>query len=297
VTSAIHDLGYKRYVGTRRASSTRWRVIARHQLATAWKGWWRWKLSAVMSVIVAGVASVFIFVVSDKLFGGFDRNFTFASAALPFTFGIYCPIAFVASLTVGAPIIAGDVQSGAFVFYFARSTRPIDYLAGKLVGYGIVVASIIALGPALVATMRVALSTTRDTHELVSQLVLIPKAFGVGLLATLAYTTIPLGFSALVGKRSYALGLWAAYYVVVGGVFVGIGFSGNLGWLAALDVATALKSIADNVFGFPLGMGARATDLSTYACVISILGQSALALAVVYWKLSTSQKAGVGGAT
>jgi hypothetical protein len=299
VSSAIHDLGYKRYVGTRRASSTRWRVIARHQLASAWKGWWRWKLAALLAVIPAIVAAVWIFLLADKLslLTGGRVPVTLADGALPMTFGGYCSIAFVASLTVGASIIAGDVQSGAFVFYFARSTRPIDYLAGKLVGYAIVIASIIALGPVLVAIMRVALSTTRDTHELVAHLALIPEALGVGLLATLAYTAIPLGFSALVKKRSQALGLWAAYYILVGSVLAAVGLVGGLGWLASLDVATALKAIADAVFDLPALMGPKHVGIPISACVISIVGQSALALGIVYWKLSTSQKAGVGGAT
>jgi hypothetical protein len=298
VSSAIHDLGYKRYVGTRRASSTRWRVIARHQLASAWKGWWRWKLAALLALIPAVVAAVWIFVFANEL-SSLTRGavpVTLADAALPMTFGSYCAIAFVASLTIGAGIIAGDVQSGAFVFYFARSTRPIDYLLGKLAGYAIVIASIIALGPMLVAIMRVVLSGTHDTHALVHQLVVVPEALGVGLLATLAYASIPLGFSALVRKRSHALGLWAAYYILYGNILVATGIAGNKHWLAALDVATALKSIADRLFGVPL-LGSHALDVPITACVISVVGQSAAALAIVYWKLSTSQKAGVGGAT
>ena len=48
----IHDLGYKRYVGSRRAVSTRWTVIMRHQIATAWAGWWRYKLWLVAAFLV-----------------------------------------------------------------------------------------------------------------------------------------------------------------------------------------------------------------------------------------------------
>ena len=41
-TGQIHDLGYKRYVGERRARDTRWTVIMRHQVSTGWKTWWRY---------------------------------------------------------------------------------------------------------------------------------------------------------------------------------------------------------------------------------------------------------------
>lgn len=298
MTSAIHDLGYKRYAGTRRATSTRWRVIARHQLAAAWKSWWRWKLVIALSLIPTIVAAVFIFVSTNTIVGGLSRghSVTFSAWALPMTFGLYCSIAFVASLVLGATIIAGDVQNGAFIFYFARSTRPIDYLLGKLVGYGLVIASVVALGPMIVAIMRVALSTSHDLSEVLSQVVIVPETLALGLLATLAYTAIPLGFSAMVANRRYALGLWAAYYLVVGSIATGIGVVGNLGWLAALDVSTALKSLANRLFDMPAVMGNQfAVPVS--AAVISLVAQSAIAIALVYWKLSTAQKAGVGGAT
>ena len=36
--AAIHDLGYKRYVGTRRPQSTRWRVLVKNVVSTSWRG-------------------------------------------------------------------------------------------------------------------------------------------------------------------------------------------------------------------------------------------------------------------
>ena len=48
-------------------------------------------------------------------------------------------------------MIAGDMQSGAFTFYFARSTRPIDYVLGKLGGLGVLVAGLVFVFPVIVA--------------------------------------------------------------------------------------------------------------------------------------------------
>jgi hypothetical protein len=298
--SAIHDLGYKRYAGTRRPTSTRWRVIARHQLSTAWKSWWRWKLITVLTLIPIVVAAVWIFVLSDKISGfggrGASISITLADAALPTTFASFCSIAFVASVVMGTSIIAGDLQSGAFVFYFARSTRPIDYLLGKLVGYGVVIASVLAAGPLIVAIMHVALTTTNDTSALLDQLVVVPEALGLGLLGALAYTAIPLGFSALVGNRRYALGLWAAYYLIVSNIATGVGAAGNLGWLKAIDLKNSLVALANHAFHMPTVLDGK-LDVPTTAAVISLVVQSAIALGFVYYKLSTAQKAGVGGAT
>jgi ABC-2 type transport system permease protein len=294
VTSAIHDLGYKRYAGARRAASTRWRVIMRHQIASAWAPRWRYKPAVAIAVIVTVIAIAFIFIATDQNVVHLtrDRSLTFANGALPFSFAFYCQAAFLASLTVGAGIVAGDVASGAFVFYFVRSTRPIDYLLGKLAGYGLLVGCLFVIGPVLVAVMRIALSGATDLHAMVPQLVLVPKALAVGALATLGYTAIPLGISALVPNRRYALGLWAAYYLIAGSAASLLAITMKLPALGALDLATAVKSVAYQVLDLPLP-----SIVPLVPAVISIVLQSGLAIALMYWKLSTAQKAGVGGST
>ena len=294
MSSAIHDLGYKRYAGTREATSRRWRVIMRHQVATAWRTWWRWKLALALAVITTIVGAVLIFVTTDKTVNmlSHGRAITLANLALPATFAYYGLAAFVASLVVGASIIAGDLQSGAFVFYFARSTRPVDYLLGKLAGYGIVIGSMTVIGPVLVALMRVGLSGAQDVSALAPQLLLVVKAIGLGLLSTLAYTAIPLGFSSLVSTRGYAIALWATFYLVVGSILSGIALGLHIPWLAALDFAAALKSLGYQTFDMALDF-----QIPVPIALISILGQSAIAIAIAYWKLSTAQTAGVGGAT
>jgi len=70
----------------------------------------------------------------------------------------YCPIGFITSLFVCASTVAGDVQSGAFTFYFARSVRPRDYVIGKLAGLTILLSLIMLAGPFLLAAVRLALS-------------------------------------------------------------------------------------------------------------------------------------------
>ena len=47
----IHDLGYQRYIGARRATGTRWRVVMNNQIGTSWKTWWRFKSSLGLAVI------------------------------------------------------------------------------------------------------------------------------------------------------------------------------------------------------------------------------------------------------
>ena len=126
MTGRIHDLGYQRYVGARRSPSTRWQVITRHELANAWKTWWRYKLVVAFIVIATFVFGGVMYWgtgVASKvalLRGGVIAT---VDAALPQSMEFYCRIAFYASLTIGAATIAGDLQTGAFTFYFARSGR------------------------------------------------------------------------------------------------------------------------------------------------------------------------------
>src|SRR5688500_14705104 len=120
----IHDLGYKRYLGTRRDQSTRWRVIARDQIASAFKFWWRCKAALGLAAIVTAIAGGMMLFASDRKSSlGRAQGFVMQliDTALPESIIWYCRAGFVVSLTIGATVVASDVQSGAFTFYFARS--------------------------------------------------------------------------------------------------------------------------------------------------------------------------------
>ena len=297
--SAIHDLGYKRYAGERQEASQRWRVIMRHQISSAWKGFWLYKVWLILAIMVVVVAAAFIFIATDKQWH-LGRGVTerLADLALPLAFDWFGKIAFILSLRIGASVIAGDMQSGAFVFYFARSTRPIDYMIGKIAGYGILVGIILVGGPFLVAAMRVGLAGYEDTSHLIGQLWLLLETIAVGALATLVYTVIPLGFSAMIANKRYALGVWAAWYLIAGPIAMGIGMITK--WpLGALDIATSVKVITGNMPDIPHGpmMSMNSLGLSTTACLVSLFAQVALMIIIMMTQLNYAQRSGVGGAT
>jgi hypothetical protein len=247
----IHDLGYKRYVGSRRAVSTRWTVIMRHQIATAWTGWWRYKVWLVAAFLITAVSSVLLYTLGDRLFrriGGFGGVLTrFVDGILPDSTIWYCKAGFLVSLAISATVVAGDLQSGAFTFYFARSMRPRDYVLGKL-----------------------------------------------GALGTLIYTAIPLGFSALIANRRHAMAVWAAYYLLVGWLALGLSLLTTPA-LAALDLASALHAVSLHLFG--LQAVGRGSDPPTSAALIAILGHAAIAIGLVIWRVRLAQRTGVGGAS
>ena len=293
----IHDLGYKRYVGSRRSRDTRWTVVMRHQIATGWKTWWRFKIWLVFGVLATGIPAALLYVFSTsvlRMFRGLGSGGApFIDAILPLSLTWYCKIGFVASLFLAAPAVAGDLQSGAFTFYFARSVRPRDYVLGKLAGLGLLISLIMLAGPLVLASARLGLSD--DFDQLVALLPILPKALAIGALGTLIYAAVPLGFSALISRRGHAMAMWTAYYVVISNLvfLISLATSPVLG---ALDLPSALQAVALQLFDLRMG-GRRVVDIPLDAALVSILGHAAIAIALVFWRVRAAQRTGVGGAS
>jgi hypothetical protein len=293
----IHDIGYKRYVGSRRSVGTRWTVIMRHQIATGWKTWWRFKVWLVLAVLATGIPAALLYVFSNsvlRMFKGFGANSApFIDTILPLSLVWYCKIGFLASLFLAVPTVAGDIQSGAFTFYFARSLRPRDYVIGKLAGLGALVSLIMLVGPVLLAGARLGLSDNLD--QLIALLPTLPKALAIGALGTLIYTAVPLGFSAVLSNRGYAIALWVAYYVVFSNMVVLLSLVTSP-TLAALDLPSALQAVALHLFDLQNG-GRRSMEIPATVALASILGHASIAIGLVFWRVRSAQRTGVGGAS
>ena len=290
----IHDLGYKRYVGTRRALGTRWTVIMRHQLSAAWRGWWGFKIWLVGALMITAIGAGVMYLATNKtlqmLAGMGGRQVSFADGALAILLPWYGRIGMVVGVFLGSTVVAGDVQSGAFTFYFARSMRPRDYLLGKLAGLMILMALLMFVGPVLLAVLRLGLC--QSTDEVIQTLPILAKAAAVGVLGTLIYAVVPLGFSALIANRRYAMALWVAYYVVIGGMaaVAGVFIQPVLG---ALDLSTALSAVTLRLFEFRM-LGRHAVDIPLGAALLSIFAHCAAAIAIVLWRVRGAQH-GIGG--
>lgn len=292
----IHDLGYKRYLGSRRSLGTRWTVIMRHQLTTAWKGWWRFKVWLICAVLVTVVTAVLLYTLQGQLFprlgaaGGFVTRFI--DGLLPDSTRWYCKVGFIVSLTISGTVVASDVRSGAFTLYFARSLRPRDYVLGKLAGLAALLSLIMLAGPLVLAGVRLGLSD--NLTQLIALLPTLYKLLAIGGLGILIYAVIPLGFSALIPNPRYALALWATYYLVVGSI------AWALGWItpevAALDLPSALHAVSLHLFDLHM-LGRRNPEPSTLAALVSILGHAAIAVALVIWRVRNAQQTGVGGSS
>lgn len=294
-TGTIHDLGYRRYEGPRRSDGARWRVIARHQIAIAWKTWWRFKAPLGLAVITMAIAGGMTMFASERK-SSLGRAQFFAQrlidTALPEAMIWFCRVGFLASLTLGATIIATDLQTGAFGFYFARSTRPRQYVVGKLVGLCALVAVITLAGPLVLALLR--LGVADDFDEVKALLPILPKTLAVGALATLAYASVPLAFSSLLPNRRHALALWAAFYLIFGAMAYALAHVASPA-IGALDLPRAVQAVAFHLFELDFPDKDPAIPLD--AALGSLLGYSAISIAVIAAQVRRAQHSGVGGAS
>jgi hypothetical protein len=246
--------------------------------------------------MATAVAAGFLYLTSGKLFrmlGSLSGEAVrFADGILPLSTLWYCKIGFLISLTIGSTVVAGDLQSGAFTFYFARSVRPRDYVIGKLVGLGVLLALIMLGGPLLLAGLRLGLSD--DLAQLIELLPVVWKALAIGGLGTLIYAVVPLGCSALIASRRYAMALWAAYYLLIGSMAQGIGRATTPA-IAAIDLAASLNAVSLNLFD--LRLTGRLPAIPTSAALISIAVHTAVAIGAIFWRVRRAQQTGVGGSS
>jgi ABC-2 type transport system permease protein len=293
--AAIHDLGYKSYVGTRRPQRTRYRVIVKNLMSHAWRGWWRMKIWVGSAAIATVVVGALMYLSKDEIFKALERQglrLNFADALLPMSFTWYTKIGFILTLTVGAVVVANDLRAGAFEFYFSRPVRPVDYVLGKIGGLFLMMATVLLIGPLLLALFRIGISDTTD--ELVANLVLVPKTLLVGTVATLAYAVAPLAFSAISARSRHTMAAWAAFYLVAGTIAAAIAHGTDQPDLGAFDIPTAVTGFAFAIFDVSF-FGSDRMQPSIEACAAVLALYGAAGVGLVFWRVRRAQRAGMGG--
>jgi len=295
--AVIHDLGYKRYVGNRRAQSTRWRVISGNVLRSAWRGWWRLKIWMILVFVETVSFGAVLYVSQDKVFErivGQAGQVLVADALLPYTYtAMFFPfLGFIVSISLAAGAIARDLDAGAFEFYFSRPVRPFDYLAGKLVGLVAILWLVVGAGPLLLSLLRLGLA--ENGAEAARAGVAVAKVAAIGGVAAFAFASIALGFSALSRNRKHTIAIWAGYYLIAGTVLALVASKIGVPTLAALDVKNAIGGMSMGFFDFGFQGRGPAPSLAGSMGGLGLLSAAALGLA--YWRVALAEKAGLGGA-
>jgi ABC-type transport system involved in multi-copper enzyme maturation permease subunit len=291
----IYDLGYKRYLGTRRAQSTRWQVITRDQIAQAWRKWWRWKLWLGFSLLTtAVVAGILVFTKTGRV-GELTMGGEFVQVVdelVVLSVRYYTFWCFLTTLTVGCGVIANDLRSGAFTFYFARPVRPLDYVLGKLIALFLVQAAVMLVPMVVLSLVRVGLS--KHVDEAVHNLRYIPKALLIGSLGSLAYASLSLALSSMFPKPWLNIAVWCGFYFVGSSMIAGIGQATHHEDLGVVDPVFALQSLAFRIHGIDGTINGREVGSMLAACIglaVMIIG----GIAFSYWRVKGAAHKGIGG--
>lgn len=286
----VHDLGYKRYSGSRKPQSSRYRVIGTKLVSIAWRGWWRMKLWIIGAALTAFIITVLMYVsegVSRFMRAG--QELPLSDALLPMSFQFFEISAFALSMTVLASVVANDMRTGAFEFYFSRPVRARDYVLGKVMGAILVMGMVLFLGPVILSVIRVGLA-----EDFAGSLHLIPRAALVGTLATLVYAVMPLMFSSISGNRLHTVPAWGAFYFLTT-ILVPV-ISRRTGFLAleALDIPRSIHTLAYAVFDVVPMFGAERP--SAWVAVGGLCGYTVVGLIILYARVAAAEKRGMGGA-
>jgi ABC-2 type transport system permease protein len=296
--AAIHDLGYKRYLGTRRPQSSRWRVLVRNVVSTSWRGWWRmkaWMVGCAMATVVFG-AWMYItrdVLVQELMRRGVNMQWADLDVLLPMSFRAYRWFGFILACATAAAAVARDMSAGAFEFYFSRPVRPLDYMLGKMIGATLVMAAALLAGPILLALFRVGLS--RNLDEVLPALVFVPRMALVGCIAAVAYAVVALAFSSLSTRARITVAMWVGFYLLFGGTVEAMAAAMSAPDLAALSLPRAVEGLAFGVMQMRVPDGLSRITPGVALSYASLLAHIAVGLIVLHLQVRRAERAGLGG--
>lgn len=287
----VHDLGYKRYEGVRRPQSMRYRTILLQVVASSWRGFWHmkaWVITAVLTTFTMGTIMYLSEGLSSLMRGG--QKLAIAEALLPMSFQFYALSVLPLSFMVLAVMVANDLRTGAFEFYFARPVRTRDYVLGKLGGAALIVGALTFAGPLLLSLFRLGLV---GADRFAATLPLVTRTAVIGVVATLVHATVPVAFSAISSRKRYTLAAWAIFYFVVGKIAPVIGHEAGIEELGLLDISHAVTAFAYEIYDVAPLTGP--TLPSGWTALAALAGYVAVSVAVVYWRVARAERAGMGG--
>ncbi len=238
----LHDVGYRRWAGTRSAGAWRWWVIAVTGTRLAWKSSWlrRMLLFAWLPSLIWAIGffiyeqflrqqpdSVDALVWFIHTFGGSTgpyeevvqqirddplsaRHLVWSALLMLF---FRAPQALLMVMVVGLvapPLISQDVRSRAFIIYFSRPLSPFQYMLGKACVIWAYVASMTCLPALCLYLLGVLLSPDPAVVALTWDLPL--RILVASVVLVIPTSAVALCFSSLTSERRFATFAWFAMW-------------------------------------------------------------------------------------
>jgi ABC-type transport system involved in multi-copper enzyme maturation permease subunit len=239
----IHDQGYRRYAGERRARDRRWLVIARagiverlrerRFLALMLMAWLLFLVRAVQLYIGTTFVRASFLAPSDETFH------SFLSQQRLFVFFI--------TIYAGAGLIASDRQANALQLYLSKPIARHDYIAGKLATLATLLTAVTWVPAMMLLALQVLFSGSLEF--VFSHPRLVPAITITSLLQVALASMTMLALSSLSRSRRFAAMLYALVVIFAGAIVrVLQTATGAAGWVL-LSPQNTLLVIADALFG------------------------------------------------
>lgn len=211
--SAVRDLGYKPYEGTRLPPSHNVSVMFRHGLSRAWESWLV-KLAIVFGLL-PGLAHILmiggaVYMMGDQIASSENGLEAYDSVRRMLTYQLWL-FASAITLGAGATVLTEDATFKTFPFYFAKPVTPVHYIIGRM-GAVALLCGLVFLVP---STLLVLFCTMVETEERrMATLELLPKVVAFTLVASTALATTSVGVSALGRSRAFSMSMWLLLFIV-----------------------------------------------------------------------------------
>jgi hypothetical protein len=231
----LFEIGYRRYEGERTHERMRWWPIARHGWTLAWRAKLLRRLLLVSELPILYFAPLFFFIgrftdpdlalprgagreMAEAFFGRellarlredptAVRTAVWAIAFTVFATLIQLIVSVLVAAVAGPPLISQDLRSKAFLLYFSRPISSVDYLIGKAVALGGLLAAVTLLPSLILYGLSIAFSPSLETilHTLPVLLDVAKSA----LVLIVPLTLVVLTLSSLTKQARFAAIAWA----------------------------------------------------------------------------------------
>ncbi len=268
----IADRGYRKYEGARH-SHGRWWVVA-EQLARGLR-----KQRAVLALVIIAafptVITAFVLYLANRIKPVAGDEYVYNLLLKPYG-TLFLAIGM--AMRAGGGSIADEARAGGFQFYFARPLRHAHYLAGKLLGVGLMIAAVTALPATLLSLASLAMA--QGSAQAAHALGLLLKALLLGSLEAAVLACVSVTLSSLMKRRGLVQGAFAALLFLPW--LIGTKFRDftRTPWPALGSIPTHLEALGQWLFGIPNEIGDRAMPPTSALAMLLLISSACVWLSL-----------------
>jgi ABC-2 type transport system permease protein len=268
--SQIHDIGYKRYSGSRLGRFYAMRSLYSHGVRTAF-GLGRSAKAKIFPWIVVGIVGVVAVVMAAVL----AQTGTMIMAYQEFPISLSILLVIFLAVT-GPEMVSRDLRNKTLPLYFSRPLRRTDYALAKL-GALVTAAFLLLAGP-LTLVGLVGMFSGDGFTDVLREFRALLGGYAMIAVSALIYSCLALLISSFASKRAFAAAGVAAYFLVtsaVGGAIYGLATGG----LRAVGAMVNLNLLTQGVREFLFNRSLVDLDQS-YINVFPVVALAFVALCV-----------------